>query len=785
MTAHPPERPMPRARSRRSLARLLVAALVGVGMSWSVAAPAGAEPLYRVNAGGPVVTGPPEWSADTAASPSPYVNAAAATNRTTTTGATINTSHPSLPTGTPAVLFQTERYDPKAGAEMQWAFPVTAGRYEVRLYFAETYSGAQTVGARLFNVTIEGALKLDRYDIYADVGGFTGVMKSFVVTSDATLNVNFARVVENPKVNAIEVLPASDTANQLAVAPSSVAFPSTNVGATAAKTITLTNQGVSGDPAITVSAVTIAGPDAAQFSSSFGGSQSLPPGGSTSITVTFAPTSAGNKQATLSVTHSGTNNPITVPLSGTAAAPSNPIVVENQQPGSTGWQIGGTGFQIANDASKQIKGYASATSINKGGSLDLFVTVNPAQTFTIDVYRLGWYGGTGGRLMQHIGPLDGISQPECPVDATTGLIACPWSASHSLEVPTSWTSGVYLAMLTSASNYQNYLSFVVRDDTRSAALLYQRAVTTDQAYNNYPNDNQTGKSLYNYNSFGAITVGGSPRAVKVSFDRPYADAGSGQLLRWEVYFLHWLERSGYDVSYSTNLDTHTNGARLLNYRGFLSVGHDEYWSNEMVDAAVNARDSGVGLAFFGANNVYWQVRFEASASGAANRVMTCYKDGSIDPVQGPTTTVTFRDPPVNRPEQTLIGIQFTAQTSGNQYVPYIVTNSSHWVYRGSGFTDGTSVPGIVGYETDRWMSEHPLPANQSYTLLSHSPLTTNVGTTDYANSSIYQTPGGAWLFAAGTIGWSWALDRQQNINAGIQRATANILDTLVTGQPPA
>jgi hypothetical protein len=755
-------------------------------MAWS-AAPAGADEPYRVNAGGPVVTGPPDWSADTVASPSPYVNAAAATNRTTTTpsGTTISTSDPSLPIGTPAALFQTERYDPVAGAEMQWAFPVTAGRYEVRLYFAETYSGTQKVGGRVFNVSIEGALKLDRYDIYADVGGFTGVMKSFVVTSDAALNVNFAHVVENPKINAIEILPASDTANQLAVTPSSVAFPSTTVGATSAKTVTLTNQGVSGDPAITVSAVTIGGSDAAQFRSSFTTSQSLPPGGSTSITVTFAPTSAGTKQATLSVSHSGANSPLTVPLNGTAAAPANPVVVENQQPGSTGWRIGGTGYQIANDVSKQIKGYASATSVNVGESLDLFVTVNPAQTFTIDVYRLGWYGGTGGRLMQHIGPLNGVSQPDCPVQASTGLIACAWSASHRLEVPTSWTSGVYLAMLTSENSFQNYLSFVVRDDTRSAPLQYQRAVTTDQAYNNYPNDNQSGKSLYNYNSFGATTVSGSPRAVKVSFDRPYADDGSGQLLRWEVYFIHWLERSGYDVSYATNLDTHTNGGRLLNHRGFLSVGHDEYWSKEMVDAAVNARDSGVGLAFFGADAIYWQVRFEASANGTANRVMVCYKSTTSDPVQGPTTTVNFRDDPVNRPEQTVMGIQFTSQTSGNQYVAYVVSNSSHWVYRGTGFTDGTSVPGIVGYEADRRMTGSPLPANQSYTLLSNSPYTTNTGAADYANSSIYQAPSGAWVFAAGTIGWSWALDRQQNINAGIQRATANVLDTFVTGQPPA
>ena len=88
----------------------------------------------------------------------------------------------------------------------------------------------------------------------------------------------------------------------------------------------------------------------------------------------------------------------------------NPIVVENQNPGSTNWNLSNSG----SDAVGQIKGYASAASINKGESITFFVSVNPAQTFTIDVYRLGWYGGAGGRLMQHVDALQGTQQETCP-----------------------------------------------------------------------------------------------------------------------------------------------------------------------------------------------------------------------------------------------------------------------------------------------------------------------------------------------------------------------------------
>src|SRR5439155_25877006 len=171
-----------------------------------------------------------------------------------------------------------------------------------------------------------------------------------------------------------------------------------------------------------------------------------------------------------------------------------------------------------------------------------------------------------------------------------------------------------------------YIVFVVRDDSRIAALLYQQPVTTYQAYNDYPYNSSTGKSLYSFNSYGANTASGNASAVKVSFDRPYHSDGTGivwdqSFLKWEVNFVRWMEKSGYDVTYSTDVDTHTNGASLLNYRGILSVGHDEYWSKPMYDAFVAARDAGVNLGFFGGDPVSWRSRFEPSSSGAPNRVL--------------------------------------------------------------------------------------------------------------------------------------------------------------------
>jgi len=210
----------------------------------------------------------------------------------------------------------------------------------------------------------------------------------------------------------------------------------------------------------------------------------------------------------------------------------------------------------------------------------------------------------------------------------------------------------------------------------------------------------------------------------------------------------------------------------------------------MYDGVQQARDAGIHLGFFGADAVFWQVRFEASPlTFAADRVMVGYKDPTIDPVQGPTTTGLWRNPPVNRPEQQLVGVQFSGSIDiRSPNAPYVVQNSSSWVYAGTGLADGDSIPKIVGYEMDSSMSSAPLPTSVAgtYQVLSRSPFTDAGGAAMTANSSIYQAPSGAWVFGAGTTSWSWGLsdDGDGYMDPRIQRITANLLQRFGASPSP-
>ena len=120
--------------------------------------------------------------------------------------------------------------------------------------------------------------------------------------------------------------------------------------------------------------------------------------------------------------------------------------------------------------------------------IGLRITTARREPYTIDVFRLGYYHGKGGRLVKHLGPFPGSPQPACYTVRATGMVTCPWHTSVPLHVPYSWTSGVYFAVLTTPrSHHQSEIMFTVRD-RRPAGIVYMSSVNTYQAYNNFPYD---------------------------------------------------------------------------------------------------------------------------------------------------------------------------------------------------------------------------------------------------------------------------------------------------------
>src|SRR6202040_3429654 len=86
---------------------------------------------------------------------------------------------------------------------------------------------------------------------------------------------------------------------------------------------------------------------------------------------------------------------------------------ENEQPGTTDWLLKNTRVDPKTKyRCPWIEGYCSHTSLRAGDTLAIMVSTNPPSPFVIDLYRLGYYGGKGGRHLQRLGPFKGTAQPD-------------------------------------------------------------------------------------------------------------------------------------------------------------------------------------------------------------------------------------------------------------------------------------------------------------------------------------------------------------------------------------
>ena len=123
--------------------------------------------------------------------------------------------------------------------------------------------------------------------------------------------------------------------------------------------------------------------------------------------------------------------------------PANAIVAENCLPGNSPSE-----WDISDEGDLTIQGFATDISVDVGQTI-AFKIATEATNYRLDVYRLGYYGGLGARLVAVVQPSVPLpqSQPQCFNDLSTGLLDCGnWAVSATWAVPArptscSWRSG--------------------------------------------------------------------------------------------------------------------------------------------------------------------------------------------------------------------------------------------------------------------------------------------------------------------------------------------------------
>jgi hypothetical protein len=428
--------------------------------------------------------------------------------------------------------------------------------------------------------------------------------------------------------------------------------------------------------------------------------------------------------------------------------------------------------------------YVNSISVKQGDTLKFYVSTS-SDPFSMRITR--FYSND---VKVRMGDFPGLPGGIKNVPSDAYMNGCRWPETFRLVIPDSWEPGMYRATFPTSAGGGGVIFFVKAKvpGTHSNTLLVLNT-NTWQAYNDYG-----GKNLYPSSS--------PNRSYKVSFQRPSNHGwGAYNFFKHEMLYVDWSYNKNRKLEFATDYDLHADPTLLQKYKVVIFVGHAEYWSLDQRRNIDNYVKSGGKLMILSGNTSWWQVRFEDNGN-----TLVCYKSRTADPLNGiadSLVTVNWYAPPVNNPENKVIGVSFrnggfvnhgSTLPASQGYGDYAALNTHHWVYSGTGLKDGDEYgyeSRIVGNEVDgatfKWENGLPVvtggdgtPLNYRILGLSpaHNPDPAFVN--EHATPGIFHSSSGGVVFNAATLKWVFGLSS----DVTVQKITENVYTRFMSNNFP-
>jgi hypothetical protein len=395
----------------------------------------------------------------------------------------------------------------------------------------------------------------------------------------------------------------------------------------------------------------------------------------------------------------------------------NPIPVENALAGVADSTVG---FNTIGSGTDGFYGYAKQFSRNVGESIGF--AVDGVNATNIAIHRIGHYGGQRWRLIQTISNTP-TNQPDTQVlpNSAGSRSAANWSTTATWNIPADAVSGLYVAVVRDAGNVaRSWIPFIVREDGRTADIVLRVSDSTwGGAYNTFGTKANPlgGKSVYGEGKGGDL-FSINLRGVQMSYDRPIVsrgtNAGDAVVNHWDILesaLIDWVEKNGYNVKYISCYDLDQGLSSVGNAKILACAGHDEYWSEGMVNNTEAFIAGGGHHVSMSANSLFWRIRWADNG-----RTFWCYKDtmpgptalrsgGAGTPLDPVSWTGTWRDTrwPQRRPENLLMGATF--RMNGIRDETMVINGAANQAkpfWRNTTVAAGTNltVPQVIGFEAD-------------------------------------------------------------------------------------
>lgn len=454
---------------------------------------------------------------------------------------------------------------------------------------------------------------------------------------------------------------------------------------------------------------------------------------------------------------------------------------ENQKPGINMTLTDWHNFDIANPRGSAL--WLDKTSVSCGESVGIhassyLMSESYKGPRTFEALRIGWYGGTGARLVWKSKPINLKTQRIPIIKSVQRMVETRWRTTLKFSVGNDWTPGFYLiASVSPKGAIESVAPLIVRSPLASSKLVLIHSTLTWDAYNQFG-----GRSLY-LGPGGSIVSRRLERSRIVSLDRPFDGSGANHIDRDGITLVQFLEKQGLNFDQISDVNLDQWPSISTHYNEIVFSGHAEYFTRRMFETIAADRNQGINLAFLGANNAYWQTRLGKSPIGP-DRHMIVYRVATEDPVKtNDEVSVEFQDLRVNTPPNLLTG----TETNGvHVYGSLHAVDIPKWLK----IPKNASIDGISGdTEIDAMSHNAAEPSNVHIVFTGKLRYRDPGASTDEEETKFHKvpieetiwftTPSGSAVFDAGLTTWACNL-LPSCVTHAVDTSTERIMQSVTT-----
>ena len=374
-----------------------------------------------------------------------------------------------------------------------------------------------------------------------------------------------------------------------------------------------------------------------------------------------------------------------------------------------------------------------------GDTIAIHVGSEHPATTVIRAFRIGWYSGTGSRLVwssNHI---------RVPVvhfrSITKDSIPSPhWPTAASMHIDSSWEPGLYAITTTVGKRLTGIAEFVVRNTRVNHAAIVIYSGLTNAAYSTFG-----GASLYR-------RVAGTDSATSVALQRPLILNGRVSFTEYDIPTAQVLDHIGLAVDPVIDTDVNSNPSLLGSRAEIVVAGHSEYWTKSMYDALLKAQSVGTNVAVLGANEIYWQTRVQMNSLGQPISMFVARKRAA-DPLattHPELTTVRWRDAPLTNDPAGHLGESYSVTRAHGSLQ---IVSLPNWLSGIPGLRPGAVLAGVAAGEVDGPQTSTPMATPSATQIVGFGLLKNAQGRVAYLGMTYYTDPHGSAVFQFGTTKW--------------------------------